>query len=121
MLLSNFTQKTPVPSGTGNVRNSLILRSGSEWNRKVPNATLSGVECHSSSGAKHRRRSTPELNAESRLHRPPGSTGTVALAAFFAGCSIAAECTMLEGNALAMQTFLLTETSIGIAEQFPGI
>lgn len=24
----------------------------------VPNATLSGVECHSSSGAKHRRRST---------------------------------------------------------------
>jgi hypothetical protein len=25
------------------------------------------VECHSSSGAKHRRRSTPELNAESRL------------------------------------------------------
>jgi hypothetical protein len=41
------------------MRNSLISRIGSEWNRKVPNVTLSGVECHSSSGAKHRRRSTP--------------------------------------------------------------
>ena len=40
------------------MRNSLISRRGSEWNRKVPNATLSGVECHNSPGAKHRRRST---------------------------------------------------------------
>jgi hypothetical protein len=44
------------------MRISLIPRSGSEWNQKVPNATLSGVECQSPSGAKHRRRSTPELN-----------------------------------------------------------
>lgn len=55
MLLSNFTQKTPVPSGTGKVRNLLIPRSGSEWNRKVPNATLLGVECHSSSGSRQQR------------------------------------------------------------------
>ncbi len=39
-------------------------------NQRFLSSTLSGVECHSSSGAKHRRRSTPELNAESRLHRP---------------------------------------------------
>ena len=52
------------------MRNSLIPHSGSEWNRKVPNATLSGVECHSSSGAKHRRRSTPGLRVGSRLHLP---------------------------------------------------
>ena len=63
-------KKAPVPGGTGNTRISLIPRGGSEWNRKVPIATLSGVECHSSPGAKHRRRSAPELNAESRLHRP---------------------------------------------------
>jgi hypothetical protein len=60
-------KKTLVPGGTGNLRISLIPRCGSDWNRKVPNATLSGVECHSSSGAKHRRRSTPDLNGESRL------------------------------------------------------
>jgi hypothetical protein len=67
ILFSVFTQETPVPGGTGEVRISLIPRSGFEWNRKVPNATLSGVECHSSPGAKHRRRSTPELNARLRL------------------------------------------------------
>ncbi len=72
ILFSDFTQETPVPGGTGKMRISLIPRSDSEWNRKVPNATQSGVECHSSSGAKHRRRATPELNARSRLHRPQG-------------------------------------------------
>jgi hypothetical protein len=29
---------------------------------KYLGSSLSGVECHSSSGAKHRRRSTPEFN-----------------------------------------------------------
>jgi PAS domain S-box-containing protein len=40
----------------------------SQVSTEIP--TASGVECHSSPGAKHRRLSTPELNARSRLHRP---------------------------------------------------
>ncbi len=49
--------------------------------------TASGVECHSSPGAKHRRRFTSELNARSRLHRPHRFHGGCHAGPFFAGCS----------------------------------